>query len=123
MKTLTFNRVHKNGWISYKIAGVAGAVFVDRRMLTDEALASPAQTIDVEIPGLREPGADASAAAAEKEAKKIAREAAKAAKASAAAEKAQAKLAKLQETAAKAAAAAAAARERLGATSSEAVAE
>lgn len=106
---LTFNRIHKNGWLSWKLAGVPGALFVDRRMLSAETLANPPQTIDVEIPGLAQPGEGATEAQAAKLAKKQEMEAKKAERAQAAAAKAQARLAKLQESAAKAKAAAEAA--------------
>lgn len=112
MRTLKFNRVHKNGWLSYNMPGVAGAVYVDKRMLSAETLASPPQTIDVEVPGMVEPGADVTEAAAAKAAKKAENEAKKAEKAAAAAQKAQDRVAKLQEAANKAAARAAAAQAR-----------
>ena len=110
MKTLNFNKVHKNGWISYKLAGVPGAVFIDKRHLTAEAVANPPATLEEALNFLVEPGADASAAAAEKTAKQIEREAAKAAKAEASAAKATARLEKLQASAAAAQARADAAR-------------
>ena len=101
-RTLSFNRVHKNGWLSYKLQGVPGAVYVDRRMLSDETLASPPQTLEIEIPGMREPGAGVSEAAAAKAAKKAEADAKKAERAAAAAAKAQARLDKLQQAAQKA---------------------
>src|SRR3990167_7715707 len=103
MQTLTFNKLHKNGWLSFKLTGVPGAVFVDKRMLSAETLANPPQTISVDIPGLVAPGADASAKAAEKAAKAQEREKIKAEKVQVAAAKATARLAKLQEAANKAA--------------------
>lgn len=96
MRTLQFNRVHKNGWLSYKLTGVPGAVYVDKRMLSADALATPPETIEIDVNGMVEPGADATAAAAAKAAKTAEREAAKLAKTQAAAEKATARLAKLQ---------------------------
>lgn len=102
MRTLKFNRVHKNGWLSWKLAGVAGAVFIDKRMLSPETLANPPQTLDIDVPGMVEAGADATEAERIKAEKKAEKDAAKAAKATAAAEKAAARLAKLQENAAKA---------------------
>lgn len=101
-RTLQFNRVHKNGWISYKLVGVAGAVFVDRRMLTPEALATPPQTIDVELPGMLEAGVGATEAAQAKASKKAEADAKKAERAAAQAAKAQARLEKLQAAAQKA---------------------
>lgn len=121
MATLKFNKVHKNGWISYKQTGTPGAVFIDKRMLSAEAQAAPAETIEVEITGLVAPGADASAKDAEKEAKKAAKEAEKAAKAQAAQEKAAAKLVKLQEAATKAAERAAALAAKANPAAAEAV--
>jgi len=103
MKNLTFNRTHKNGWLSWKMAGVPGAVFIDKRMLTAEAQANPPATLEeVLANGLVEPGADVSEKAAAAQAKKLERETQRAEKAKVASEKAQARLAKLQETAAKA---------------------
>lgn len=96
-KTLKFNRLHKNGWLSYRLPGVAGAVFIDRRMLSPETIENPPTTLDLDFPGMLEPGADASEKAAEKEAKRLEREQKKAERAAAAAEKAQARLAKLEE--------------------------
>jgi len=115
-RTLSFNRTHKNGWVSYKQAGVPGAVYVDRRMLDAEAQASPAQSIEVEIPGMVEPGAGVSEAAAAKAAKKQEADAKKAERAKAAADKAQARLDKLQEAAKKAAERAAAQAAKAGVT-------
>ncbi len=115
-RTLTFNRVHKNGWISYKLQGIAGAVFIDKRMLTAEALATPPTTMVVEIEGIVEPGAEVVAKSAADAEKKAERERVKAEKASKAIEKANARLAKLQEAATKAAEKAAAAAARTTAT-------
>lgn len=102
MRTLTFNRIHKNGWLSWKLPGVAGAVFVDRRMLSADTLANPPQSIEVDIPGMVEPGADLTEAARLKAEKKAAMDTKKAERAAAAAAKAQARLAKLQAAAEKA---------------------
>jgi len=102
MRNLTFNRLHKNGWFSYKINGVAGAVFIDGRMLTDAAKASMPSTLDVDLDGFVEAGANATEAQREKEEKKAARDASKAERAMAAAAKASSKLEKLQAAAAKA---------------------
>ena len=102
MATLQFNKVHKNGWISYKQVGTAGAVFIDKRMVSAETLANPPATLEFDIPGLVAPGADATEKQVAAAAKKLAAEQAKAAKAEAAAAKATAKLEKLQATAAKA---------------------
>lgn len=102
MALLKFNRLHKNGWLSYKVPGVAGAVFIDKRTVTPEFLANPPAELDLAIDGLLPPGANASEAAAEKEAKRQARDAAKAERAAKAQEKAAARLQKLQEAAAKA---------------------
>lgn len=110
MKTLTFNKIHKNGWISYKLAGQSGAVFIDKRLFTADALATPPATLEEALNSLVEPGADASAAQAEKTAKQIEREAAKALKAEATAKKATERLEKLQASAAAAQARADAAR-------------
>lgn len=102
MRTLTFNRTHKNGWLSYKLTGVPGAVYVDRRMLSAEALATPPATLDIDIPGMVEPGADVVSKNAEKAAKKAEADAKKAERATAAAAKATARLEKLQAAAQKA---------------------
>lgn len=102
VRTLTFNRSHKNGWISYKLQGVPGAVFIDGKMLTDEGKASPQATLDLDVFGMREPGADQTEAARLKAEKKAEREVAKAARVEASAAKATAKLEKLQAAAAKA---------------------
>jgi len=96
MANLNFNKVHKNGWISYRQVGTTGAVFIDRRMLTPEAVENPPATLEEALACIVPPGADASAKAAEKTAKQMEREAAKAAKAAGAIEKANARLAKLQ---------------------------
>ncbi len=101
-RTLKFNRTHKNGWLSYKMDGVPGAVYVDKRMLSAESLATPPQTIDINIEGILEPGAGVTEAAAAKTAKKQEADTKKAERAKAAADKAQARLAKLQEQAKKA---------------------
>lgn len=114
LKTLKFNRVHKNGWLSYTMAGVRGAVFVDKRMLDASALSAPPETLDIDIVGMVEPGADATEAATARDAKKLERERLKVEKAAKAAEKAQASLAKLQERAAAAQAKADAARAKSG---------
>lgn len=117
MKSLSFHKVHKNGWLSYRLTGIPGAIYVDRRLLTADALATPPQTLSVDLEGLVEPGADATAKAAEKAQKAQEREAVKAEKASRAAEKAQSRLAKLQANADKAKAVAeAAAAKAAGAT-------
>jgi hypothetical protein len=102
LRTLTFNKIHKNGWLSWKLAGVPGAVFVDKRMLDADTLANPPQTLELDIPGMVEPGADATAKQAAASAKKVAAEAARMERAQKAAAKAAEKLAKLQETATKA---------------------
>lgn len=101
MATLQFNRLHKNGWLSWKIAGVHGAVFIDKRMLPAEVLENPPAELTVDIQ-LVEPGAEATAKAAAMSAKKLEREQKRIQKAEAVAAKAAAKLQKLQETAAKA---------------------
>jgi hypothetical protein len=102
MRTLQFNRVHKNGWLSWKLPGVPGAVFVDKRMLSAETLANPPQSIDVEVPGMVEPGVEATAAAEAKARKKAEADAKKAERAAATAAKAEARLKKLQDAAQKA---------------------
>ena len=102
MSTLHFNRVHKNGWFSYKITGVPGAVFVDGRMLTEEGKANMPQTLELDLAGLKEPGADQTEAQRQRAAEKAERDAKKAERAAATAAKAQARLAKLQEAAQKA---------------------
>jgi len=102
---LSFNRVHKNGWVSFKMPGVPGAVYIDKRMFVDGQIPAAGSSIQLEVAGLKEPGADATAADAAKAEAKLKKEAEKAAKAAAAAEKAQARLVKLQEAAAKASAA------------------
>lgn len=102
MRTLNYNREHKNGWYSWKIPGVTGALFIDGRMLTDEGKANLPQVLSVEFDGFQEAGADQSEAARLKAEKKMEREAAKAAKVAASAAKAQARLDKLQAAAAKA---------------------
>lgn len=119
MQTLTFNRLHKNGWVSFKLTGVPGAVYIDKRMFVDGQIPVAGSTISVEIAGLKEEGADATAVSAEKAAAKLAKEAERAAKSAAAAEKAQARLVKLQEQAAKAAAAVEAAKNKSGAPAAE----
>lgn len=101
-QTLTFNRQHKNGWLSWRLQGVRGAVFIDKRMLSPETLANPPQTINVEVPGMVEAGADVSEAQAAKLAKKQELETKKAERAQLAATKATARLEKLQQQAAKA---------------------
>ena len=121
MATLTFNRQHKNGWLSWKLAGVPGAVFVDKRMLSAETLANPPQTLDIEIPGMLPPGAGVSEAQALRAQKKLELENKKAERAQAAAEKATTRLAKLQEQAAKASAAVDAAKARASAPPTEGV--
>lgn len=105
MRNLTFNRLHKNGWVSFKLAGVPGAVYIDKRMFVDGQVPAAGSTIELEVAGLKEPGADATAVDAAKAQAKLEKEAAKAQKAAAAAEKAQARLVKLQEQAQKATAA------------------
>lgn len=100
-RTLTFNRLHKNGWYSYKVPGVAGALFVDSRMLTDNQKANMPQTLDVELEFQAE-GAGATDAQREKAEKKAAADAKKAERAAAQAAKAAAKLEKLQAAALKA---------------------
>ena len=102
LRSLQFNRIHKNGWLSWKLPGVAGALFIDKRMLDAETLANPPATLELDIPGMVEPGADVSEAQRIKAEKKAEREAAKAAKAEERAAKAQERLAKLQAQAAKA---------------------
>lgn len=121
-RTLKFNRSHKNGWFSYKITGVPGAIFVDGRMLTDEQKAAMPDTLTVDLDGLKEEGADQTEAQKEREAKRAEREAAKAAKAEAAQAKAAARLEKLQAAAAKAQekAAAAVAKSAAGSSAGEA---
>jgi hypothetical protein len=104
MPTLTFNRAHKNGWYSYKLTGVPGAVFIDGRMLTDEGKENLPQTLDINIGGMKEAGADQTEAQRQKAEAKAARDAKKAERAAAQAEKAQERLRKLQEAADKAAA-------------------
>lgn len=103
---LIFNRLHTNGWMSYRIPGVPGQVFVDKRMLTPEAVegvvANPPATIELDFPGFASPGADVTSKAAEKAAKKAELEQKKAERATAAAAKVQERLAKLQDQAAKA---------------------
>jgi hypothetical protein len=104
---LKFNRLHKNGWVSFRIAGVPGAVFVDKKMLTPEQLASLGEGSEIEVNGLQ--FAEAKAGAQEldtaKAQAKAEKEAAKAAKAATVAAKAAEKLAKLEERKAKAEAA------------------
>jgi hypothetical protein len=102
MATLKFNRKHANGWVSYRIAGLKGSVFIDGKMLTDETKANPPQTMELDYP-FAAPGADASEAARLREEKKAARDAAKAERATKAAAKAQERLAKLQAAADRAA--------------------
>jgi hypothetical protein len=113
-----FNKAHKNGWFSYKVAGSAGAVMIDRRQLrADFPFDNPPATLDEALTFLNEPGAEATARDAEKVAKAKAREEARAAKAAAAIEKANARIAKLQEQAQKAAERAAAAAAKAGTVS------
>lgn len=119
MRTLSFNRVHKNGWVSFKLTGVPGAIYVDRRMFVDGQIPGEGSSIQVEISGLKEPGADATAVDAAKAAARVQKEAARAEKSAAAAEKAQARLKKLQDQATKAAAAVEAARNRANAPAAE----
>lgn len=102
MATLKFNKVHKNGWVSYKQVGTAGAVFIDKRMLSAETLATPPETIEFDSLPLVALGADASVKSAEELAKKQAREEAKAAKAAVSAQKAQARAEKAAAALAKA---------------------
>jgi len=103
MRTVKFNRIHKNGWISYKVPGVPGAIFIDKRTVTPEFLAAPPATIDVEFEGLLPEGAGVSELQAAKNAKKQEAEQKKAERAKLAAEKAEARLAKLKASAEKAA--------------------
>lgn len=121
MRTLTFNKLHKNGWVSYKLTGVPGAVFIDKRMLSAETLANLPTSIEVNVEGMVEPGADAVEKNAEKLAKQEAREKLKAEKASKAAEKATAKAEKAQAALAKAQAVIDKARAAAGQTSGAAV--
>lgn len=93
---LKYNRLHKNGWVSFKIAGVAGAVFIDKRMFEGE-LPGEGSTIQVEGVTFKPAGAGATEQDAAKVAAKLEKENQRAVKAAAAAEKAQARLAKLQE--------------------------
>lgn len=102
MPQFNFNKVHKNGWLSFKQIGTSGAVFIDGRMLTDEAKANPPASITVDGVEFVTPGADVTEKAAAAAAKKLAAEAARAEKAAAAAAKANARLEKLQASAAKA---------------------
>mgnify|MGYP001620057224 FL=1 len=102
MATLTFNKSHKNGWVSYRIAGLTGAVFIDGRMITPDAKATPPATLEVSGIDFLTPGAGASEKSAAAAAKKLAAEQAKAVKAAASAEKANARLAKLTAAAVKA---------------------
>ena len=99
---LTFNRKHANGWVSYRIAGLKGSVFIDGKMLTDETKANPPASIELDYP-FAAPGADASEAARLKEAKKAEREAKKLERTAAAAAKAAERLQKLQAAADRAA--------------------
>lgn len=96
---LKFNRFHKNGWVSFRVPGVPGAVFVDKKHLTADQLAAITPESEIEIEGLQfaEPKAGATELDAARAAKKAEKEAAAAAKAQAKAEKASAQLAKLQE--------------------------
>lgn len=119
MLTLTFNRVHKNGWVSIKLPGVPGAVYIDKRMFSVDP--ASVQSIQMEVPEFKAPGEGVSEAAAAKAAKKLELEQKKAEKAAASAAKAQARLEKLQAQADKAAAAAQKAQAKLGGgTSAEA---
>lgn len=102
MRTLKFNHIHKNGWLSWKIPGVPGALFIDKRLLSPETLANPPATIDVDVPGLVEEGQGASEAQVARDAKKAEAEQLKTAKALAAADKAKARLEKLTAAADKA---------------------
>jgi hypothetical protein len=95
MQTLKFNRLHKNGWVSFKLAGVQGAVFVDRKMFEEGKIPTEG-TIEVNIPGLKAEGAGAVELDAEKAAAKLAKDTAKAEKAEASAKKAQERLEKLK---------------------------
>jgi hypothetical protein len=119
MKSLTFNRVHKNGWVSFKLQGVPGAVYIDKRMFVEGQIPAAGSTIELNVAGLQEPGASATEADAAKAAEKLAKETAKAEKSKLAAEKAQARLAKLQENATKAAQAVEAAKARANAPATE----
>lgn len=104
MQDLKFNRVHKNGWLSWRLPGVKGAVFIDKRMLTPEALANPPQTLEEALNQLVPAGVDSGSNETdpEKLAAMQAKEEAKAAKAAAASTKANERLAKLQASAQKA---------------------
>lgn len=102
MATLKFNRKHANGWVSYRIAGLKGSVFIDGKMLTDETKANPPATIELDYP-FATPGPDASEAAAAKEAARAEREAKKAERTRLQAEKAAERVAKLQAAADRAA--------------------
>lgn len=97
MATANFNKVHKNGSVSYRVVGSTGAVYIAKTQLRPEfPFDNPPATLDEALGFLVEPGAGATERAAEKSAKQIEREAAKVAKAAQSAEKAQARLIKLQ---------------------------
>lgn len=111
MHVANFNKFHKNGWISYKIQGSAGAVMIDRRQLrADFPYEAPPATLSEALEFLVEPNQDAllreqaraeraQARAARQQArveKAQAREAAKAARAAALLERTNARLARLQ---------------------------
>jgi len=101
VRTLTLKTVQKTGTLVFKLPGVPGAVYVEGKML--EPGSTPPQTLDIDVPGMREPGADASEAARLKTEKAAERDAAKAVKAEASIAKSQARLEKLQASAQKAA--------------------
>jgi predicted ribosome quality control (RQC) complex YloA/Tae2 family protein len=118
MATLGFNRLHKNGWVSFKLPGVPGAVFIDKRMFEGDVPTSG--SITVEGVTLKAPGAGATEADAEKQKARLEKEAKKAEKAAAAAQKAQDRLKKLQEQAEKAKAAVEAAKAKSSGSGAEA---
>lgn len=110
MQVSNFNKVHKNGSVSYRVAGTSGAVYIAKSQLrADFPVDNPPATLEEALSFLVAPGADATAKSAEKlEAARV-RDEAKLAKATAAIEKSNARLVKLQDQATAAAARAAAA--------------
>ncbi len=119
MNRLTFNRLHRNGWVSFKLQGVPGAVYVDRRMFAEGQIPVEGSTISLDVAGLAEPGADAKTLSAEKAAEKLVKEQARAEKSQASAVKAAERLEKLKAQVEKANAAVESAKARGSASAAE----
>ena len=97
MTASVFNKVHKNGSVSYRVPGTTGAIYIAKSQLSAEfPTDTPPNTLDEALAFLVAPGADATEKSQEREAKRVEREAAKVAKAESAMVKAQERIAALQ---------------------------